>query len=72
MTRRIGICVAAMAALLLAGCASTYIISTTGGTMIEAHGKPKLNSKTGMYEYEDTNGKDATIKADQVKQIIER
>jgi hypothetical protein len=25
-----------------------------------------------MYEYEDTNGKDATIKADQVKQIIER
>jgi hypothetical protein len=72
MTSRIGISVAAMAVLLLAGCASTYIISTTGGTMIESHGKPKLNSKTGMYEYEDTNGKDATIKADQVKQIIER
>jgi hypothetical protein len=61
-----------MAVLLLAGCASTYIISTNDGTMIQSHGKPKLNSKTGMYEYEDTDGKDATIKADQVKQIIER
>jgi Bacterial protein of unknown function (DUF903) len=72
MTRRIGISVAAMAVLLLAGCASTYFISTTDGTMIQAHGKPRLNSKTGMYEYEDSEGKDATIKADQVKQIVER
>jgi uncharacterized protein YcfL len=62
-----------MAILLLAGCSTTqYIISTNDGTMIQANGKPTLNTKSGMYEYKDSEGREATIKQDQVKQIIER
>ena len=73
MIPRTTIFAAVMAAALLAGCAATqYIISTNDGTMIQAKGKPSLNSKTGMYEYRDSEGKSATIKQDQVKQILER
>jgi hypothetical protein len=62
-----------MAFLLLTGCAATqYIISTNDGTMIQANGQPKLNAKTGMYEYKDSEGRSASIKQDQVKQILER
>jgi hypothetical protein len=54
-------------------CSSTeYIISTTGGMMITASGKPKLDEKTGMYTYTDAEGRAATIKKDDVKQIMER
>ena len=59
--------------MLLAACASPeYIISTTGGTMITAEGKPKLDEKTGMYTYKDSEGRSASIKKDDVKQIMER
>jgi len=73
MTPRTSACAAALACLLLAGCSTTqYIISTNDGTMIQANGKPTLNTKTGMYEYRDSEGRDASIKQDQVKQILER
>jgi Bacterial protein of unknown function (DUF903) len=68
-----GMIPAVMAVLLLAGCAATqYIISTNDGTMIQTSGKPKLDSKTGMYTYFDSEGRAASIKQDQVKQILER
>jgi uncharacterized protein YceK len=58
---------------LMSGCSTTqYIISTTDGTMIQASGKPKLDSTTGMYEYRDGDGKATFIQKDQVKQILER
>lgn len=63
--------VAAAAGLMLA-CSSEYIISTTDGTMIATQGKPKLDEKSGMYKYEDAEGRDATIKKENVKQIMER
>ena len=73
MTRTTSASAAVLAFLLLAGCSTTqYIISTTDGTMIQANGKPTLNTKTGMYEYRDTEGRSASIKQDQVKQILER
>jgi uncharacterized protein YcfL len=73
MALKKGIIPAVVAVLLMAGCGSTqYIISTTDGTMIQATGKPKLNAKTGMYEYQDSEGRTASIKQDQVKQILER
>lgn len=57
----------------VAACSSTeYIISTTEGMMITASGKPKLDEKTGMYTYKDSEGRAATIKKDDVKQIMER
>lgn len=61
------------AMVFLAACASSeYIISTTNGTMITTSGKPKLDEKTGMYKYEDAEGREATIRKEDVKQIMER
>jgi hypothetical protein len=58
---------------LLAGCASSeYIISTTSGVMITTRGKPSLDEKTGIYTYKDDEGRKATIKKDDVKQVMER
>jgi len=62
-----------MAMLMLAACASTqYIISKADGTMITASSKPKLDQKTGMYTYRDADGKEMSIKQDDVRQIMER
>jgi len=36
------------------------------------NGKPKLNDKTAMYEYKDSEGRTASIKQSDVKQILER
>ena len=73
MTSKKSISAGVVAVLLLAGCSTTqYIISTNDGTMIQANGKPKLNTKTGMYEYRDSEGRSVSIKQDQVKQILER
>jgi Bacterial protein of unknown function (DUF903) len=42
----------AIAAVIVAACASPqYIISTTGGQMITAHGKPQSDLQTGMLKY---------------------
>ena len=58
---------------LLAGCGtSEYIISTTDGTMITTQGKPDLDEDTGMYTYEDAEGREATIRKEDVKQIMQR
>lgn len=65
--------VVAMAMGLVTACASAeYIISTTDGTMITTQGKPKLDQKTGMYTYEDAEGRKTSISKDKVKQIMER
>lgn len=59
--------------VVLAACSSSeYIISTTDGTMITTSGKPKLDEETGMYKYEDAEGRDGTIRKEDVKQIMER
>lgn len=57
---------------LVAACTSEYIMSTNDGMMITARGKPKLDEKTGMYTYKDTEGRKASIKKEDVKQIMER
>ncbi|MCG9610548.1 YgdI/YgdR family lipoprotein [Vibrio harveyi] len=60
-------------ALLLAACGSSqYLMSTNEGKIITSYGKPDLNKDTGMYEYEDVDGKEMSISQDQIVQIIER
>ena len=65
-----------LAALLafaaLAGCSSDYILSTKSGAMLESSGKPYLNERTGMYEYQTKDGKDAWIRKEEVVEILER
>lgn len=62
------------ASLVLAAACSTprYIISTNDGTLIQSKGEPRLNAKTGMYEYRDLDGRDAAIKQSEVKQVVRR
>jgi len=58
---------------VFAACASTeYIMSTKDGKMLQSYGKPKLDEKTGMYTYQDEQGRTATISKDDVVQIMER
>ena len=61
-----------LAAAMLAGCSSDYILSTSTGAIIESTGKPYLNERTGMYEYRTKDGKDAWIRKEQVVEILER
>jgi hypothetical protein len=58
--------------LILAACSSEYIISTRDGGMITTAGKPRVDDRTGMYRYEDAEGREGMIKKDQVVSIIER
>ncbi len=57
---------------LLAGCSSQHIIATTDGRLIQADSKPRLDQKTGMYTFEDEEGRETQLRKDEVKQIIER
>ena len=64
---------AAIALATLTACGSTqYVMSTKTGQMIVTDGRPELNSKTGMYEYRDSEGKRVPINKDDVVQIMER
>ncbi len=59
--------------LLLTACGSTqYIMSTKEGRMIVTDGKPRLDERAGMYTYYDSEGKQASIRKDEVTQIMER
>ncbi|ANP67131.1 YgdI/YgdR family lipoprotein [Vibrio alginolyticus] len=59
--------------LLLSACGSSqYLMSTNEGKIITSYGKPDLNEETGMYEYEDMDGKEMSISKEQIVQIVER
>ena len=60
-------------ALACVACASTeYLISTKEGRMLAAHGKPKLDEATGFYTYEDSAGRKAMIRKEDVIEVLER
>lgn len=56
----------------LVACSSQYIISTKDGRMLATEGKPKLDEGTGMYIYDDEEGRETMIKQEDVVQIMER
>ena len=58
--------------LSLAGCSSEHIIATTDGQLISTDGKPKLDTDTDMYRFEDSEGRDQQIQKSSIKQILER
>ena len=72
MNARILLALSAIA-LACAACSSTqYIIGTKTGQLLESGGKPSLDEKTGIYTYEDAEGKKAAIAKDEVGRIVER
>ncbi|MGI3129202.1 YgdI/YgdR family lipoprotein [Halopseudomonas pachastrellae] len=64
--------IALVCATALAGCSSEYIISTNDGQMITTDNKPKLDPDSGMYIFEDAEGRKQAIPATSVKQVMER
>jgi Bacterial protein of unknown function (DUF903) len=61
----------AFAALAACG-GGDYIIGTKTGTMIEATSTPYLDEATGMYMYRNKDGKEVSIRKEEVVQILER
>lgn len=58
--------------LLASGCTTEYLITKNDGTVIQAHGRPRLDESTGMMSYRDSEGRIMHMRQDEVKQIIER
>jgi outer membrane biogenesis lipoprotein LolB len=65
--------VAAVAVALLAACSTTqYIIGTKSGQLLISYGEPRLDKETNTYKIWDAEGKERTISAADVSQIMER
>jgi major membrane immunogen (membrane-anchored lipoprotein) len=57
---------------ILAGCADPSIITLKDGTVIETTDEPDFDHKTGFYEFETVDGREAKINKDEVLEIKER
>ena len=66
------ILLALLASALLAACSTPYVMSTRTGGMIETRNRPSLDERTGMYNYRTADGKDGSIRKDEVVEILER
>lgn len=56
--------------LMLASCGSAhYRITLKDGRQFTSAGEPELQRKTGYYRYENLEGRDALIRADEVLMI---
>lgn len=65
--------VAAVAVVLLAACSTTqYIVGTKTGQLLISYGEPKLDKNSNTYKIWDADGKERTINATDVSQIMER
>ncbi|MDA8486874.1 YgdI/YgdR family lipoprotein [Pseudomonas resinovorans] len=56
----------------IAGCSSEYIIVTTDGQLLTSEGKPEFDRKSGMLEFEDSEGRSQHIPQTSVRQLLER
>ncbi|HFS5792562.1 TPA: YgdI/YgdR family lipoprotein [Citrobacter werkmanii] len=61
--------VLSLAALLLTGCSTTWVMTTKSGSTIETQGKPEQDPETGLTKYADAYGYHRVIKSSDVKQI---
>ncbi len=66
------VAVSAFCLVGLAACSSQYVISTKDGRMLTTDSKPRLDDTTGMYIYDDEEGRETMVKKDDVVQILER
>ena len=56
---------------VLAGCSSPSVITLNDGREIQTVDKPKFDEESGLYEFEQLDGKRATINKDQVQTVKE-
>ncbi|ECQ3649935.1 YgdI/YgdR family lipoprotein [Salmonella enterica] len=57
--------------LMLAGCTTTYTMTTRTGEIIETQGKPEVDTATGMTKYADVYGYHRVIKTSEIVQTTE-
>lgn len=57
--------------VVLAGCSTPSVITLNDGREIQTVDKPKYDEDSGFYEFEQLDGKRATINKDQVQTIKE-
>ena len=57
--------------VVLAGCSTPSVITLNDGREIQTVDKPKYDEDSGVYEFEQLDGKRATINKDQVQTIKE-
>lgn len=60
---------AAVAFVTLAGCASPTVITLKDGNQLETKNKPKYDSDSGFYEFEQQDGKPVRINKDDIHTI---
>lgn len=60
-----------LSACTLAGCTSSYTMTTTSGEVIQTQGKPENDNSTGMTKYADAYGYHRQIKTSDVVQVVE-
>ncbi|OZB29556.1 YgdI/YgdR family lipoprotein [Pseudomonas wenzhouensis] len=57
--------------VVLAGCSTPSVITLNDGREIQTVDKPKYDEDSGFYEFEQLDGKRATINKDQVQTVKE-
>lgn len=71
MPKRSHLTVIALSALLLAGCTTTYTMTTRTGEVIQTHGKPEADPSTSLTKYADTFDYHREIRTSEVVQTTE-
>jgi len=56
---------------VVAGCSTPSVITLNDGREIQTVDKPKFDEESGFYEFEQLDGKRATINKDQVQTVKE-
>ncbi|MCT7096104.1 YgdI/YgdR family lipoprotein [Salmonella enterica subsp. enterica serovar Sandiego] len=56
---------------MLAGCTTTYTMTTRTGEIIETQGKPEVDTAAGMTKYADAYGYHRVIKTSEIVQTTE-
>ncbi|MGS9179629.1 YgdI/YgdR family lipoprotein, partial [Salmonella enterica subsp. enterica serovar Infantis] len=57
-----------LSVFMLAGCTTTYTMTTRTGEIIETQGNPEVDTATGMKKYADVYGYHRVIKTSEIVQ----
>lgn len=67
--KTLGLPLAALAFLALAGCSTPTVVTLQNGTQYLTKDMPEANTVDGFYEFEDISGAKVRIKADEVATV---
>jgi major membrane immunogen (membrane-anchored lipoprotein) len=67
--KTLGLPVAIVAFLALAGCSTQTVVTLQNGTQYLTKDMPKTKTKDGFFEFEDISGAKVKVKADEVTTI---